>query len=117
MSQTMKMDPVTLGIVLVIGAMIYSRSNKAMAGTAANRRAPGSLPANVGSGTAQVVGGLFGSLLANVTKPQSYWGIYQTPGYIDGAAAQEIAWDRSSPDVIVPASISTTGVEQDWTVG
>jgi hypothetical protein len=116
MSQTMKMDPMTLGIVLVIGAMIYTRSNKAYAGTVPRTYAPGSIPGNVGSGAAQVIGGVIGSLL-NQSGQKSYWGMYQSPDYIGNAAVQEIAWDRQSPDVLVPASISTTGEDQLWTVG
>jgi hypothetical protein len=118
MSMTMKQDPLLLGIVLIVGAMLYSRSKTATAAAVRPGSTPQSVPGNVGSGTAQVAGGIIGALLNTATQPQkSYWDLYQSPGYFPNAAAQSIAWDQASPNVIVPAAESTTGVLQDWTVG
>lgn len=115
MSQTMKQDPMLLGLVLIVGAMLYSRQSAARAATG-NSGAPRTVPASEGSGTNQVLGGILGALFRQSPSP-NYWGQYQTPGYIGTTAAQEIDWNNSSPDVVVPAEISTTGEEQIWTVG
>lgn len=61
MSHAMKPDGMMLGLALIVGAVIWSRSNRAYAGTAPGVR-PSSVPGNVGSGAKQVVGGLLSSL-------------------------------------------------------
>lgn len=60
---TMRQDPLLLGVVLIVGAMLYSRSMKAQAATAAPAvTGVKSIPGNVGAGTNQIISGAIGAL-------------------------------------------------------
>lgn len=62
-----------LAVILVIGAVWYSKQAKA--GTTGLAYRPplgtGSMPANSGSGAAQVIGGALGSLFQNMFMPKN----------------------------------------------
>lgn len=69
-------DPLLLVAVLVVGAMLYTRSMRpATAATVPGRTAyvPGSMAGSSGSGAAQVVGGLVGGVM-DWFKSGSSWG-------------------------------------------
>jgi hypothetical protein len=106
MSQTMKTDPFMLGVVLVIGAMIWTRSNKANAATRPGYR-PGTVPGNVGSGTKQIVGGILGSLFQSVINPQSkQWTTWEP--------FQGVDHDPASPSGFVAVTdIVNAGIENE----
>lgn len=119
---TMKKDPLILGLLLIGGAFLYTRRAAAAPSTTAGQRTIGNraLPGNIGTGTAQMVGGAIGSFLQSLASGNltgSYAQTLRRPEYIDNIVVQERAWDLSSPDVVVPGAFSTTGVDQVWTVG
>lgn len=129
----MKNNDALLGLVLIVGAVMYSR--KTMAGNTGLYKAnaplgTGSMPASAGTGVSQAVGGALGSFLSGMFSGGSAktatgapilggseYAYLTSPGYFTNQTAQEIAWDQQSPDVVVPANLSDTGVEQVWTVG
>lgn len=130
---TMKNNDALLGLVLIVGAVMYSRSAQAKGTGIFKANGPlgtGSMPASAGTGNAQVIGGALGSFLAGMfggggnktatgapVMGGSEYAYLTSPDYFTNMTQQEIAWDRQSPDVIVPGSVSTTGEDQVWTVG
>lgn len=119
---TMKKDPLILGLLLIGGAFLYTRRVSATPVATAGQLRAGNpaLPGNVGTGTAQMVGGAIGGFLqalASGNLTGSYAQTLRRPEYIDNIAVQERAWDLNTPDVVVPGAFSTTGVDQAWTVG
>jgi hypothetical protein len=63
---TMKQDPLVLGLLLIGGAMLYSKSVRAQ--QVAQRPAGyGSMPGSAGTGLMQNLGGMLGNLFAGST--------------------------------------------------
>lgn len=70
-------NPIVLGAVLIVGAMIWSRSQTARAQSVRPGQV-GSMPGSAGTGAAQVAGGIVGSILnafrnTNTTLNWSTW--------------------------------------------
>lgn len=123
-SSSMKNNDVLIGAALIIGALYYSRKVSAAPINRNGYLGQGSMPGNVGTGSAQVVGGIFGALGSMfgkstnpITSGGSYYDYLRQPNFLGNQAKSEMAWDASSPDVFVPGSSSTTGEDQNWTVG
>ncbi|MFZ6639204.1 hypothetical protein ACO0LL_05640 [Undibacterium sp. TC4M20W] len=131
---TMKNNDALLGIVLIAGAIWYSRGAQARGtGSLFKANAPlgtGSMPGSAGTGVSQALGGALGSFISGMfgggsaktatgapILGGSEYAYLTSANYLNNQTVQEIAWDQASPDVIVPANLSTTGLEQDWTVG
>lgn len=61
---TMKQDPMMLGAVLIVGALIYSKYAKAGTPPIVRNGGAGSMPGSAGTGLAQGLGGMLGNLFA-----------------------------------------------------
>lgn len=64
---TLKQDPMILGLILIAGAMLYTRSTKARA-VAQQPRGTGSMPGSAGTGLAQTLGGMLGNMFAGAAS-------------------------------------------------
>lgn len=102
-------NPMIIGAILIVGALLYSRSMQARATVAAPTGNGGSLPGSTGSGTAQVVGGLLGTLLQSVsTMAQN--GI--TPSWQTWEPLAGVTYDPTTTnDVIGIQDIFNAGID------
>jgi len=106
---TLTKDPMTLGIVLIVGALLYSKSRRAVAQPTAPR-GTGSMPGSTGTGLAQVAGGLLGSFFSSL-------GSRGTGNNADGSpnaqtVADNIAFFKQYPVQDAPRVIDWVGAEQ-----
>lgn len=71
-------NPLVLGAVLIVGAMLWTRSRTAMAAPVTRPGTVNSMPGSTGTGTAQVVGGVVNGLLGylNSSRSPSQWSVW-----------------------------------------
>ena len=111
----MNNNPMFLGLVLIVGAAMYSRSAKAGT-TVGGYRPPGygSMPSNVGSGANQVVSGVLGSIF-NAFKNTSILPTWQT--YDPTKPSEGVPYDPADPGAYVPLQDLVNGTVHDYATG
>lgn len=113
----MNNNPMILGLVLIVGAAMYSRNARAT-GTGGTRYVPpgtGSLPGSAGSGVSQVVGGLVGSLFnmfKNSTSVPPTFTVYDPTRPSEG-----VPYDPADPGTYVPLQDLVNGSVHDYMTG
>jgi hypothetical protein len=79
---TLKQNPMLLGAVLIVGAMLYTRSRTAQAKPATNSGLPTRMPGSAGTGTSQIAGGIVNDFFRTL-------GMAQPPSVAPYATAPE----------------------------
>jgi hypothetical protein len=108
-------NPMVLGALLIVGAMLYSRQRTAVAANPVVRPGQvGSMPGSAGTGTQQIVGGVVNSLLGYLTSSNGpkNWSIWNPINPDDGTS-----YNPANPGAPVGVQDLVNGTIHDYYTG
>lgn len=110
---TMKQDPLILCVVLVAGAMLYSRQAKAQALNKSRPLGAGSMPGSVGTGSNQILGGALGAFFTSLGQRAGQAFGVNNPFDPD----KGVQYDAADPGSVAPLQDVVNGAIHDSMTG
>lgn len=108
-------SPMFLGAALIVGALIYSRSQTARATTP--QAGTGSMPGSAGTGNKQVVGGVVQGLLQGIAGIMKSGGTPSFSVWRPFDPTEGASYDPSNPAAVVPVQDLVNGTIHDYYAG